>query len=460
MSKLLRVLALTPLLLVGGCGGDDAPGAPTGFAVTAGDSRVQIEWDYQANLTYDLWWKEGAGVVARDPDALSMLSAITSPALASFWTKTVSNTTTTYYLENDGRTYSFVMNARNGGSPAGPSTPSLTATPRYAGDVWTQKHAAGETGSIPSAVNLKGVASNAHLIVNDGKSDTNPLFVAVGSGGAIQVATNAADWSAVSSGTTQNLNAVTYGINSSSLYNFVAVGDAGTILRCNYDNDEDAACTSWEKAPSPVSGKLNDVVAGEALYVAVGDDGVILSSYDGFSGWTQRTSGTSAHLYGVSYAYDEDLDDGYFVAVGAGGVILTSTDGTTWTARTSGTTQDLYALTYGIDRSVTASDVYYYVAVGAAGTVISAQSPSGTWTDQTAYSGTTDDLYTVAKGTRSRFIAAGANGTLIYSLTPGANWTSVSTGSSAQINKLMYIWPVMLPSYLAIGEAGSNWLSK
>jgi len=459
MSKLLRILALAPLLLIGGCGGDDAPEAPAGFAVTAGDARVQIEWDYLANLTYDLWWKEGAGVVARELDARSM-SGIVWPALASFWTNTVSGTTTTYYLEND-RTYSFVMNARNGGSPASASTPSLTATPRYAGEVWTQKNAAGAAGSIPSGVTLKGVASNAHLIVNDGKSDTNPLFVAVGDGGAIHVASNAADWAAVSSGVTQNLNAVTYGINAGSSYYFVAVGDAGTILRCNYDNDDDAACTSWSAASSvPVSSNLNDVVAGEAIYVAVGDDGVILTSSDGHGGWTQRTSGTAAHLYGVNYAYDEDLDDGYFIAVGAGGTILTSTDGTTWTARTSGTTQDLYALTYGIDRSVTASDVYYYVAVGAAGTVISAQSPSGTWTDQTAYSGTTDDLYTVAKGTRSRFIAAGANGTLIYSLTPGANWTSVSTGSSAQINKLMYIWPVMLPSYLAIGEAGSNWLSK
>lgn len=460
IRKLLRTFALMLPVALTGCGGDDAPGAPTGFTVTAGDSRVQIEWDYLSHLSYDLWVKEGAGVVVRDPDALTMLSAISSPAIASFWTRTVSNTTKTYYLENDGTTYSFVMNARSGGSAAGPATPSLTATPRYAGDVWTQKNAASAAGGIAATVSLKGSASNAHIIAADGDSETNPLFVTVGSGGTIYVGTNAADWTVASSATTQNLNAVTYGLNSGSVYNFVAVGEAGAIVYCNYDNDDDAACPSWTAASSvPSTATLNDVVAGESKYVAVGNDGLILTSSDGNS-WAQSDSGTNQHLYGVAYHYDEVLDDGYFLAVGAAGTLLTSTDGVTWTARTSGTSQNLYAVTYGIDRSVTASDVYYYVAVGAAGTVISSQSPSGTWTDQTAYSGTTDDLYTVAKGTRSRFIAAGANGTLIYSLTPGGAWTRVNTGSTAQINRLMYIWPVMLPSYLAIGEAGSNLLSK
>lgn len=268
IRKLLRTFALMLPVVLTGCGGDDAPGAPTGFAVTAGDSRVQIEWDYQANLTYDLWWKEGAGVVVRDPDPDTWsMSGVIWPALASFWTKTVSNTTTTYYLENDGRTYSFVMNARNGGSPAGPSTPSLTATPRYAGDIWTQKNAASAPGGIAATVSLKGSASNAHIIAADGDSKTNPLFVAVGSGGAIYVSKNAADWIAASSATTQNLNAVTYGLNSSSVYNFVAVGEAGTIVYCNYDNDDDAACPNWTAASSvPSTATLNDVVAGESKY--------------------------------------------------------------------------------------------------------------------------------------------------------------------------------------------------
>jgi len=46
------------------------------------------------------------------------------------------------------------------------------------------------------------------------------------------------------------------------------------------------------------------------------------------------------NLYGVTYG------NGLFVTVGDSGTILTSTDGTTWTERTSGTSSDLYGITY------------------------------------------------------------------------------------------------------------------
>jgi hypothetical protein len=47
--------------------------------------------------------------------------------------------------------------------------------------------------------------------------------------------------------------------------------------------------------------------------------------------WTERASGTSNWLNGVTYG------NGLFVAVGEDGTILTSPDGVTWTQRTSGT---------------------------------------------------------------------------------------------------------------------------
>jgi hypothetical protein len=68
----------------------------------------------------------------------------------------------------------------------------------------------------------------------------------------------------------------------------VAVGEAGAIVYCNYDNDDDAACPSWTAASSvPSTATLNDVVAGESKYVAVGNDGLILISFDG-SRWAVR----------------------------------------------------------------------------------------------------------------------------------------------------------------------------
>jgi hypothetical protein len=51
------------------------------------------------------------------------------------------------------------------------------------------------------------------------------------------------------------------------------------------------------------------VTYGNGLFVAVGEDGTILTSPDGVT-WTQRTSGTSNWLNGVAYG------NGLFVAVG------------------------------------------------------------------------------------------------------------------------------------------------
>jgi hypothetical protein len=71
--------------------------------------------------------------------------------------------------------------------------------------------------------------------------------------------------------------------------------------------------------------------------------------------WTARTSGTTNWLYGVTYG------NGLFVAVGDDGAILTSPDGVTWTRRTSSTINPLYGATYGNGT---------FVAVGLYGTIL------------------------------------------------------------------------------------------
>ena len=74
------------------------------------------------------------------------------------------------------------------------------------------------------------------------------------------------------------------------------------------------------------------------LFVTVGESGTILTSPDGTT-WTERTSGTSIFLIGVTYG------NGLFVSVGDSGTILTSPDGTTWTERTFGTYISLSGVT-------------------------------------------------------------------------------------------------------------------
>ncbi len=56
---------------------------------------------------------------------------------------------------------------------------------------------------------------------------------------------------------------------------------------------------------------------------------------------TARASGTSNDLNGVTYG------NGLLVAVGKDGIILTSPDGVTWTRRASPTSNPLYDVAYG-----------------------------------------------------------------------------------------------------------------
>ena len=72
----------------------------------------------------------------------------------------------------------------------------------------------------------------------------------------------------------------------------------------------------------------------KVMFVTVGQSGTILTSSEGTT-WTERTSGTSDHLSGVTYGNNT------FVTVGNSGTILTSPDGNSWTKRTSVTSKTL-----------------------------------------------------------------------------------------------------------------------
>ena len=85
------------------------------------------------------------------------------------------------------------------------------------------------------------------------------------------------------------------------------------------------------------------------LYVAVGITGTILTSADATT-WTSRTSGTSNHLYGVTYG------NSTYIKVVDNGTILTSTDVTTWTPRTSGVSNWIDAPIYKNSTFMTIGD--------------------------------------------------------------------------------------------------------
>lgn len=230
-------------------------------------------------------------------------------------------------------------------------------------------------------------------------------FVAVGTGGAIYTsADDGVSWTSRASGTSSLLLNFTSGSGM-----WVGVGDAGTIVTS-------VGGATWTVRSTPTNAMLRGIAYGDAadVFVAAGAAGTILRSVDGnASNWTQVVSGTPENLQGVNYG------NGLFLAVGENSVLLTSSDGASWTSRTSNANGWLLDAVYGNGT---------YVAVGLGARIVT--SPNGiTWTRQTnSLPNQTDNLYRVAFG-NGQFVAVGQNG-VIWGSTNGVAWTAEASGTT------------------------------
>jgi hypothetical protein len=84
----------------------------------------------------------------------------------------------------------------------------------------------------------------------------------------------------------------------------------------------------------PTTASLRDVLFADTQFIAVGDNGIIRTSADGFT-WTTRSSNTTNNLNGINY------DSGTWIAVGDNHTILKSVDdGLSWTNVSSFTTTE------------------------------------------------------------------------------------------------------------------------
>jgi hypothetical protein len=215
------------------------------------------------------------------------------------------------------------------------------------------------------------------------------------------------------------VSALTYGNGT-----FVAVGWQGLVLSSTDGINWTEGSVDWTEATSAKD--LYAITYGNGVFVAVGWEGLVLSSTDGIS-WTEGSAGTTDTLNGVAYG------NGTFVAVGYHlGHTFTSSDGKDWTV----THEDLSAqCTYNGPSNPTCmlNTVTYgngkFVALGEYG--YHAESADGiTWTGGYGYgmnysgdapSGIESIAY--AKGI---FVAVGksqvsARG-VIYSSSDGLNW--------------------------------------
>jgi hypothetical protein len=217
-----------------------------------------------------------------------------------------------------------------------------------------------------------------------------------------------AEWAAMTSGTTNNLNGV-WGSSGSDVF---AVGDSGSIF--HYDG------TAWSAVASPTPNNLNGVWGTAGSYVfAVGDNGTILR-YDGLN-WLTIPSATTNNLNRVWGNSDSDV-----FTVGDSGTIL-HYDGIVWSAVDSPTPNNLNGV-WG----TAGSDVF---AVGNVGTILHYN--GSIWSS--IVSGTTENIKAVWGSSSSNVYALGSNGTFLYY--NGYNWSAPMAGFFAYNFNGLWVTP-------------------
>jgi photosystem II stability/assembly factor-like uncharacterized protein len=170
----------------------------------------------------------------------------------------------------------------------------------------------------------------------------------------------------------------------------------------------------------PVCGVLGDNNTG----TAVGANGTIVRTTDGGTTWALQSSGTSNHLYAVSFA-----DASVGSAVGVGTVFRTTNGGATWVRQPSGVPSSVYL------KGVSFIDSNTGTAVGGSDILHTANSGT-TWVSQP--SGTTNSLYGVSLTDANSWIAVGASGTILRTANGGATWVSQASGTTKYLQGVFF----------------------
>jgi photosystem II stability/assembly factor-like uncharacterized protein len=165
--------------------------------------------------------------------------------------------------------------------------------------------------------------------------------------------------------------------------------------------------------------------------------------------WAQRSSGTTATLFGLSAGSPTLI-----VAVGDSGTIVRSTDsGLTWSPQSSPTPKRLWAVSFSDENNGT--------AVGDSGIVIRTTNGGTSWGFQA--SGTTDILTGVSFSDANRGTAVSAGGLIRRTTNGGSTWAPQTSNPTASFSGVFFIDSTHGFAVAAAGivrsttDGGTNW---
>jgi photosystem II stability/assembly factor-like uncharacterized protein len=380
-SGFSRHLVSLPLLLFAACGGDGdssftppddnggggggaAPGAPAGVQVVAGDTdgtEVQntISWVLDPDATsYTVYWANASGVT----DA----SSVVVPAAAG----------ARYVIHSDvdvlaGNTYYYKVQASsaNGSSALSAEavgTPQRAITSNQLNDVSFNGTdtvvAVGDSGVILASpngttdawvdVSLDGIPESLAGVTWE---SVNSQFLIVGAGSTV-LSGDGATWvqeDLSNLGGAANLQDVAWLGDR-----YIAVGNNGTILTSNGDG------SAWAvQDPGVVFGNtaFNAVAYNGNTIVVVGGNGTILTSADAVN-WQELPPPGNNDLNDITW------DGSQFIIVGSNDTVLTSADGAAWASHVPGTSDINFVAVTHWDAGLPVNPVV--ATVGSSGTFV------------------------------------------------------------------------------------------